>query len=919
VDTVHRFIATYDSVRRHPNCSVIRPLFLLILFFTCSFQPAYALAGPIPPSNLRCEYLVNPLGIDVRQPRFAWILRHSERGQKQSAYQVLVASRRALVDQDRGDRWDSGKVSSDESTQVVYSGTALKSGHTYYWKVRYWDAEGRASGYSQPAQFEMGLLAREDWKGQWIGGANQLRTEFRLAGTVVRARAYICGLGYYELRINGRKVGNNVLDPGTTTYEKRVLYTTYDVTPYLERGSNAIGVMLGRGWYGWWCRSWPAPFSAKNLPLVLFFQMNVELANGQRVSIASGPSWMAKDGPVTSDHIYHGETCDARLETPGWDQPRFDSAGWAPAKVTEGPKGVLSAQMMPPIQVVDTIVPFVMNEPQPGVYVYDLGQNISGWAQLRVSGPPGTKVTMRFSELIYDNGMINTANLGPAKATDTYILRGEGVETYEPRFTYHGFRYVELTGYPGTPSMDAVRGRVVHSSVETTGSFVSSNSLLNQIQRMVHWGQLDNLQSIPTDCDQRAERHGWMGDAQISSEEAMLNFDMAAFYSNFIRDIRDTQGPDGAIPDTVPDRFCGPNTADPAWSSAYPLLCWCMWRHYGDRRVLEENYEGLKSYVGFLRKGAHDNVVRFFNYGDWIAVEPTPGALVADAYYNYDVQIMANVAKILGKSRDAETYSQLAGQIKAAFNREFYDARTGNYGNGSQTSNVLPLFLNLVPHDRMSPVVDHLINDINRHNGHLTCGFHGAKYLMLVLTQIGRADLAYKIATQTDYPSWGYMISKGATTVWELWQERTGVGMNSHNHPALGAVSSWFYEALGGINLDADGAGYRHIRFEPQMVAGLPWASATIGTVRGDVACSWSSAPGVITVDVTVPVNADAKILIPKPAEMRETKIQEGDRTVWENGRYLPGDPGILGANPGEPNFTFEVGSGHYSFRLTGE
>ncbi len=876
----------------------------LSLLMGWAIEPCYADGTPAPPSHLRTEYLTDPLGIDVLQPRLSWWLDHTERAQVQTAYQVLVATRADLLDQGKGDQWDSGKVASDDSTQVAYSGKPLESGRTYFWKVRYWDKQANASPYSQTARFDMGLLAREEWKGEWIGGANQLRTEFQLAENVARARAYVCGLGYYELRINGRKAGTNVLDPGWTTYDKRALYTTYDVTRLLQRGANAVGVMLGKGWAD---------------SKVLLFQMNVELASGKRVSVASGPFWKVKDGPITSDGVWDGETYDARLETPGWDEPGFDASAWARAIAAEGPKGVLSAQMMPPIRVVDTIVPVALSNPRPGVYVYDMGQNFSGWARLRVRGPRGTTVKMRFAELAYEDGMINRENIRAAKSRDTYTLRGEGLEVYEPRFTYHGFRYVEVTGFPGTPSLDSVRGRVIHTAVETTGSFVASKSILNQIQKILRWSQLTNLFSIPTDCDQRNERQGWMGDAQVTAEEAILNFDMAAFYTNFVRDIHDVQSPEGFVTDTVPHRY-GRGPADPAWGTAYPLLCWYMWEQYGDRRVVEENYEGLKKYVEDLRRRATDNVLTYSYYGDWVAVEPTPGALVSASYYYYDVQILAKTAAILAKSADAQTYSQLAEQIKDAFNRKFFDAESGIYANGTQTAHTLPLFLDLVPEKQRGQVLGHLTNDIvYTHNTHVTTGFIGVKYLLPVLTKFGRSDLAYELATQTTYPSWGYMVSRGATTLWELWQEKIGPAMNSHNHAMFGSLGAWFYQALSGINLGPDGAGYRHIRFQPQIVRDLDWASGSVETVRGTVSCSWSRTPGSVTVEATVPVNSDAKVILPKSEELSEITVQEGDRVIWEKGHAVPGAPGVAAVSEGRREITVDIGSGHYLFKIAGQ
>jgi alpha-L-rhamnosidase len=877
--------------------------------------PCLAANGSESPAHLRCEYLKNPLGIDVRQPRFQWVLANSRRGEMQTAYQILVASSPAARVEDRGNMWDSGKVASDDSTQVVYKGKSLESGRTYYWKVRYWDGNVNPSDYSEPAKFEMGLLERSGWKGQWIGGNGLLRKGFSLSGKVVRARAYITALGYYELHINGIRIGHRVLDPAWTVYPKRVLYSTYDVTSALKDGANAVGVMLGGGW---------ATERAGNIPPyykspALLFQMSIQLADGKTVSISSDTSWKTAPGPVVSNSVYDGDIYDARLAQPGWDRPGFNDSGWAPTQQETGTQGLISAEMMPPIRVVDTLVPRSMTNPEPGVYVYDFGQNFAGWAQLRVRGPRGTKVTLRFSELIYPNGMINRQNLRSAKARDIYILRGKGLEVYEPHFTYHGFRYIELTGYPGTPSLDSIRGRVVNSAVGTSGSFAASEGILNQIQHLIHWGQLSNLYSVPTDCDQRNERQGWMGDAQVSAEEAMMNFDMAAFYTNFIRDIHDAQKPDGEVSDTVPHKY-GQYPADPAWGTAYPLLCWYMWQQYGDKRILQENYEGLKKYEGFLRSRAQGNVLRYSYYGDWIAIKPTPGALVSDSYFYYDTEILSWVTNILGKPAEAESHANLAGQIKDAFNKTFFNTVTGEYANGSQTAQTMALFLKLVPEKEHGEVMSRLVNDIvYAHNTHLTTGFIGIKYLLPVLTRYGRSDLAYELAAQTTYPGWGYMITRGATTLWELWQDKVGPSMNSHNHIMLGSLGAWFYRALGGINLGLGGEGYRHILIEPNMVEDLNWASATIGTVHGQVSCSWKKKAGAISMDVVIPANSDAKVVVPEVEEMTDVSVKEGDRVVWSAGKFVSGDPGVTAAVAGTHAVEFTVGSGYYHFLLTGE
>lgn len=896
--------------------SLILSLTLVAVMSAVAAPQSGAADAPAAPFGLRTEYLTNPLGIDVLQPRFSWLLSDSSRGELQSAYQVLVAASPDDLTHQHGSAWDSGKVASDDSIQVAYAGKPLVSGHPYYWAVRVWDSQGRASAYSQPARFEMGLLSRDGWKGQWIGGGGELRKEFHLPGEVRRARVYVTALGYYELHLNGKKVGHRVLDPAFTTYPKRVLYATYDVTRDLHQGANTVGAMLGGGWA---TLSRGRSFKGYYAEPALLLQMNVELANGRVFTLASDGTWKAAPGPVVSDSVYNGEIYDARRETPGWDRPSYDDSAWAAARVMPGTEGALSAEMMPPIRVVDEMVPRSITNPAPGVYVYDMGQNMTGWARLRVSGPSGAEVKLRYAELIYPNGMINRANLRSAKSRDIFILKGGGPETFHARFTYHGFRYVEVTGFPGTPGLNSIRGEVVHSAVGTVGDFAASKQILNQIQHLIYWSQLTNLMSIPTDCDQRDERQGWMGDAQVTAEEAMMNFDMAAFYTNFVRDIHDVEAPNGTITDTVPHRYGG-RPADPAWGTAYPLICWYMWQQYGDRRILEKNYEGLKKYVEFLRSIAQGNVLAFSRYGDWVPIVHTDNAFVSAAYYYDDVNILSQIAGVLGKTADEQNYAQLAGAIKDAVNQKFYNSATGEYANGTQTADAMAIDLGLVPQNLRGRVAGNLTNDIvYYHNTHITTGFIGIKFLMPALIKIGRADLAYDLAAQTTYPSWGYMIKEGATTLWELWQQKTGPSMNSQDHAMFGSVGAWFYRALAGINLSADGAGYRHIRIEPNVVEDLTSASGTIHTIRGTVSSSWNHSPGKITLDVVIPIGADATVLVPQEEEMTNVTLRESGHVVWQNGQYVAGDAGVSGAALKDNGVEVKIGSGHYSFVLTGE
>jgi len=876
---------------------------LLALFFIMSLSQVIfpgIVKGPLSPQNLCCEYLENPLGIDVQKPRFSWTLRHAERGQKQSAYQIIVSKDPCFRTQEM---WDSGKVDSEQSIHNVYKGKTLESNLTYYWKVRFWDKDDFPSPFSQTAYFDTGLFHQEEWKGEWISGDNLLRKEFSVQKNIIRARAFVCGLGYYELRINGEKVGNNVLDPGYTTCDQKVLYTTYDITHHLIQGQNAVGVIIGKGW---------------SEIRLLRLQITIDLEGGDHLAIFTDSTWKKAQGPIVSDSIYDGEVYDARNEIPGWDKPGFDDKGWESATTGIDPKGKLSAQMVQPIKVTDTLLPREITQPEQGVYVFDFGQNFSGWVELSVSGPRGTKVQMRYAELLYENGSINQENLRSAKAQDVYILKGAGEEKYEPRFTYHGFRYVELIGYPGVPQWDTLKGKLVHSSVHQIGNFSCSKPILNKLQHLIIWGLKTNLHSIPTDCCQRDERMGWLGDAHLTAETAMMNFNMGAFYTKFINDIQDVQDKNGTLTDTVPFIW-GQRPADPAWGTAYPLLCWYMYRYYGDKRILEQHYEGLKKYANFLESEAENGLLEHSHYGDWVSVEHTPGNLVSSFFYYYDILLLNNIADILGKKGDAKSYRDLAEKIKIAFHEKYYDSETQNYGSGSQTSNTLPLYLDMVPEEDLGGILHNLrTNILYQNNTHLTTGIMGTKYLMEMLTKTGSSSLAYDLAVQTTYPSWGYMIKNEATTLWELWQNKTGPGMNSHNHPMFGSVGAWFYKALAGIKQAPDSAGFKHIRIQPEMVRDLRFASGTIHSPLGKITCSWTKSPHHIDLKVDIPVNAEAEVFIPK-LKMFHIVLKENGKQIYADQKFLPGVQGIKEAEEFPASIRIEIGSGWYHFELTGQ
>jgi len=882
------------------------------------------------PKDLRCEYAFNPLGVDTQNPRFSWVLESSERGEFQTAYQILVSSSKENINRDIGDMWDSGKVISNRSVNIVYKGRRLESERTYYWKVRCWDKDDNIGPYSDVATFVTGILNEYEWKSKWIQSPNSnnsiaplFRKEFTIKKEIKSAIVYISGLGYYELYINGVKVGDHVLDPGTTEYDKIALYVTYNVTEYLKVGANVLGVILGNGWFS------PPPDMAKHSLLrkysdrpKLIMQMHIDFTDGTTTIITTDDTWKTADSPIVYNGIWNGEIYDARLEKEGWSTLAYDDSEWSKAEVVPSPTEKLVSQIMPAIKVTKTIRPVKILNPKPNVYVYDFNQNFAGWVRLIVSGPRGTKVTLRYAEVLNEDGTINMENLRSARATDIYILKGEGIEVYEPRFTYHGFRYVEVTGFPGEPGLENLLGRVVHSSVDTTGTFVCSNSLLNQIQHNIIWGQLSNLMSIPTDCPQRDERMGWMGDAQLSAEEAIYNFWMPEFYEKWVNDIKIAQSSDGAVPDVVPPHW-SIYPSDPAWGTACVLIPWYLYQYYGDEKILEDSYSCMKNWVDFL-SGKSVSYIVDGKYGDWCepgAAKPkkTPLQLTSTGYYYYDALILSKVASLLGKHEDAEKYFNLANSIKEAFNKKFLNKDKNQYATGSQTSNAFPLFLGIAPEENKESIMENLINDImTAHNGHLDTGILGTKFLADLLPDSGCSEVLYILATRTTYPSWRYWIKLGATTLWERWEPLnvTGPGMNSYNHIMFGSIGKWFYAGLAGIRPYAPG--YSRILIKPQVVGDLKWTNASVKTIRGLVASSWIRKDTSFFLNVSIPVNAVAIVSIPKIG-LENVVVKEGDKTIWARGFFVGGVKGIYDGFQSDDCINFKMGSGSYQFKLSGD
>ncbi|MCU1262691.1 MAG: alpha-L-rhamnosidase, partial [Bryobacterales bacterium] len=968
-----------------------------------------------------------------------------------------------------GDLWDSGRVESAQSAHVAYEGGPMSSGAVAFWKVQVWDEGGKASEWSAPGRWSMGLLDAADWKGKWIGRdeeklyrdpespywilekahwiwaadnkpeasfrttvkvpadrkirsatlvaaadrelelilngeslgkdargaiprvfdvslrpgenaieirakqsaviaaikvefdrgepmifstngnwtasgspardrgvygaqpwgeigfkeeralpARMLRKQFRVARKPKSATAYICGLGLFELSVNGRKLGDQVLAPGLTDYTKRSQYMTFDVTPQIAAGANAIGILLGNG------RFW-APRERDPIAMLSYgypkaiFQLDLTYDDGSVEHIVSDETWkLSTNGPIRANNEYDGERYDARLES-AWTRTGFDDSKWEAAHVAAGPKGVLVAQMAEPLRVTETLHPVSIHKLSSNSYIFDMGQNMVGWCRLKVAGPKGTRVVLRHAETLQEDGRLYIANLRSARATDTYILRGGGAESYEPRFTYHGFRYVEVTGYPGVPNLNSIEGRVVHDDMAPSADFVTSNALLNQIHKNIFWGVRGNYRSIPTDCPQRDERQGWLGDrSQVSRSESYL-FDVAAFYSKWMQDLADAQRPDGSIPDVAPNYWSIYND-DVTWPSTFILIPGMLYEQYGERRVLERDYPAMKKWIEHMRTFLKNDIMPKDTYGDWCVPPESPklihsedparktdGTLLGTAYYYDLLRRMAVYARILEKPEEAEAFDKVAARVNAAFQRQFFNPATGLYGNGTQTSSILPLAFGMTPLDKRGPVFDSLIEKVEvESKGHIGTGLVGAQWLMRTLSENGRADVAFQIANQKTYPGWGYMVEKGATTIWELWNGDTAdPAMNSGNHVMqIGDLAVWMYEYLAGIRPDPARPGFAHTVIRPYPVADLTFVRASHKSMYGLIRSEWKREGGNFELDVTVPPNTTATVYVPA----------RDAGAVTESGRAASLSPGVSFLRMDSGAALFDVPSGTYKF-----
>lgn len=893
----------------------------------------------LTPQKLLCEYFTNPIGVDVPRPRLSWQVISRQRSACQTAYQILVSKNPAASEEPSTNvLWNTGKVTSDNSLHVAYDGLPLQPGQRCYWWVRVWDETDMVSTWSETAFWEMGLLDNSNWQAEWItpdwdedAGRPQpvplLRRRFQTEGSIVSARIYATSLGLYELRLNGLRVGDAVLTPGWTSYHHRLQYQTYDVTHMIRARDNVLGAMLGDGWY----RGYLGHRGHRNLygdRLALLVQIRLTFADGHIQIVSSDKAWRATCSPIQMSDLYMGETYDARLEKPNWDETGYDDSDWHGVRQLDHTKEIIVAQTGPFIRRFEEIRPIeILNSPK-GETILDFGQNMVGWVQMRVRGPAGTTIRLHHAEILDCQGNLYTENLRTAEQITSYTLKGSANadEAFEPHFSFQGFRYVAIEGFPGQPNLDCFSGIVLHSDMPTTGTFECSNPLINQLQHNIVWGQKGNFVDVPTDCPQRDERLGWTGDTQVFIRTACFNMNVAAFFTKWVRDLSVDQLPDGRVSFVVPDVLSKINPQGStswgaaAWSDAVIICPWTIYLCYGDTGLLAEQYESMKGWVEFMRGRAGDDYIWRYDYqfGDWLdyrgedARRPTPvtnNELVATAFFAYSTQLLANVACVLGKTSDAECYADLATKIKVAFNHEFVTPR-GRVGPNTQTAYVLALHFDLLPEPMRPLAVKRLVDEIHRGQYHVTTGFVGTPYLCHVLSRYGYMDVAYKLLNQEGYPSWLYPVKQGATTIWERWDGIKPDGtfqdasMNSFNHYAYGAIGDWLYQVVAGIDLAPGAPGYKHILIHPQPGGQLTCASASLDSMYGRIESKWELENDSFKLTVTIPANTEGIIRLPA----------QSVTDITEQGQPLDQVDGIRKIQQEENVVILTIGSGHYHF-----
>ena len=907
---------------------------------SCSQPVDNSVRSSLTINGTTCEYLENPLGIDVVKPRLSWEMNSPQFNKSQSAYEILVASSIEKLNNNQGDLWDTGKELSGQSVHVTYAGSSLKSRQKCYWKVRVWDESDKISEWSEVNSWEMAFLNESEWEASWIEAprvynwtklrlytrslekadtkldyepAPYLRRTFSVNGKIKQARAYVSGLGYYEMYLNGKKMRDHVLDPSFTDYDKRVQYVTYDVTRDLLEGKNALGVLLGDGWYNMHSRAvWSfdrAPWKDRPTCLV---QLEIEYEDGTIDKILSNESWKAAPSPTTYNDIRQGEKYDARLEIPEWNTADFDDKEWIGVREKSGPKGQLVAQMIPANKVMRELKPVSIKSPKPGTYLVDMGQNTAGWIQLKVKGESGDVVQMKFGEILNADGTLDQSNINrhhrePEFQVASYTLKGGMVETWEPKFTYYGFQYVEISGYPGELSKDDIIGKVVHTSFEEAGSFVCSNEILNRIHHASEWSYISNFLGYPTDCPQR-EKNGWTGDAHLSAETGLLTFNAEAAYTKWLNDCKDAQLKSGKLPGIVPTSGWGydfgdrmPHGYGPAWDGAYIWVPWYMYLYSGDVKVFMDHYENMKKCVDFMTEKANDHILDI-GLGDWVFINTyAPRDLTSTACYYDLTSKFAQIAEILGNEKDATNYAQLAANIKSAFNQKYYKSNDKTYTNGEQTALAAALYFHLVPENDIERVAATLTDVIKQNNSLLDCGVLGAKWIPQALADNGYAQLAFDIARDTRYPGWGFWMENGATTLWEDFDVKSND--NSHNHMFFGDIVHWSYQVLAGIQPVQDDPGFKHFRIVPFFVRPLDMVKANHESMYGNIVSLWQRGESGVHMEIEIPVNTTSTVVLPVNSKsLVKINNQDLEASHWQNRSKIIGE-----------NLEIDFGSGNYS------
>ena len=883
-----------------------------ILLFTFS---TYTLIAQKAATDLRCEYLQNPIGLGVKQPRLSWIIpaEPDKKNIKQTAYQIQVAPTLDDLQKSRRLIWDSGRVDSDQSIHVTYPGE-LTARTRYHWRVRTWDQDNQESPWSEPAYWEMGLLHAENWSADWIkpghaedpkiaNPAPLMRKEFSLDRNIAKARLYVTSHGLYHAEINGEEVTEDLFTPGWTSFAKRLQYQTYDVTALLQRGDNAIGISLGDGWY----RGKFGFSSGWNLygeELALLAQLEVEYTNGKKEVIGSDATWKSSTGPIRMTGIYDGEVYDARMERPGWSKVGYDTGDWSTVKTTDISKEKLIEPRGVPVRKKEILEPKKVFTTPAGEMVVDMGQNMVGWVEITLDGNAGDTVSIYHAEVLDKDGNFYTENLRAAEQRMQYILNGNGPQTFAPQFTFQGFQFIKLEGLDAPPDPSSIKGVAVYSDMEPTGTFECGVPLLNQLQSNIQWGQRGNFLDVPTDCPQRDERMGWTGDAQAFAPTACYNFNTAAFYTKWLGDVAVDQKENGAIPFVVPNVLGDNAVGSTGWGDVATILPWTMYLKYGDVRILEEQFETMTGWVDFLDNLAGENhlVQDGFHFGDWLFfIHPTqwnvkPGYsdvdFLATAFFAYSTHLVVEASKVLGKSSETAKYMSLLTEIKSAFQEEFV-TKSGRLSPHSQTAYTLALAFDLLKEDQQENAVRYLVKNIESRDFHLSTGFLGTPHLCRVLSDRGYTDVAYKLLLQETYPSWLYPVTRGATTIWERWDgikpdsSFQTTEMNSFNHYAYGAIGDWMYSVTTGIQDDPEIPGYKHIYLRPHPNKELQYASASHKSLYGTIHSSWKIDGDQVTFDFVVPPNTTAVIEIPQN-----------------------------GINPAQGVDRYEVGSGSYKYEV---